>query len=68
MKKIEYYKCEICGRCYNTEKDASKCEALHVPYEELEIRNAGYESCCAFPSEIVVRDKRTSIIHTYYRQ
>lgn len=68
MKKIEYYKCEICGRTYDNEKDASRCEGLHVPYEELELVGVGYESSCAFPSEIVVKDKRTTIMHTYYRQ
>lgn len=68
MKKIEYYKCEICGRVYDNEEDASKCEVLHVPMNNLELVNVGYEYGCAFPSELELMDKTTKIRHTYYRQ
>lgn len=29
MIKLEMYKCEICGHCHETEKDAKQCEWYH---------------------------------------
>ena len=60
MKVVSMYKCEKCGRVYETESEAEKCENLHVKPIDVKLPWPWDVSDCGhyykgFPYRVVVK-------------
>ena len=60
-KKVEAWKCNICGTAYFDEEITKKCEEIHALYENLEIAELReFQEESRFPKIILVQDKTWS--------
>ena len=68
MITITRYQCEICNSKFDTEVEATDCEASHLTVESISIfRVRGYRHSKPFPREIDVTDGAGANI-TYIRK
>lgn len=65
MTEIKLYKCDFCGREYDTQEGAKSCEDSHE--KDLEISSAVYAAgyCKGMPSEIRLQNKERTKLATY---
>nr|DAR78922.1 MAG TPA: hypothetical protein [Caudoviricetes sp.] len=65
MTEIKFYKCDFCGKEYDTQEEAAWCEESHE--KDIEISSRVYISRCynGMPSEINVENKEHTKVATY---
>ena len=65
MTEIKLYKCDFCGREYNTQEKAKSCEDSHE--KDLKISSAIYSAGDyeGMPSEIRLENKECTKLATY---
>lgn len=63
MKKIVTYKCDICGRVYDSEKSCQVCENSHVKIlDEVYVGSLAFEGDAPIPAQLTIgfiKDKCT---------
>jgi hypothetical protein len=57
-KRINYYKCCVCGCSYKTFEEAEECEKLHLHIEELYISEIRPSDNHELPAKIIIREIR----------
>ena len=65
MTEIKFYKCDFCGKKYDTQKKAESCENFHE--KDLKISSTVYDTNCykGMPSEIRLENKERTKLAIY---
>ena len=60
VKKLTFYHCCFCGKGYDTELEAEKCEDRHLMYQRV-IKVKYHSSMSYYPNEIEVKFEDGSV-------